>query len=408
MSVTKRVYEYTGKDGQVRTREVWRARVWTYPPHGPRKEIEDEFPTWKEAKKWEGEQRGRARGRNVDLERTTLAASGLWERAEPVLRRRLAPRTFGYYRDGWDDRVMHTFGNMKVGSISVGDVERAQAEWTRKGSVHVARQARYALSAVLSIAVRDGLLPANPARSAESSKAEKRKRQERKVGMTLTPAQLRALVAAVRELPAGERYAVMVDLMGSAGLRYGETAALQVGDLDLARGVLTVQRSVSEMTKDDAGDLATDYWREGNLVWGPPKGGKDRIVPVPKHLVEPLRELTLGQRRTVQVFRSERTEYVIRGNVLKTKLAVETKTSEGMETVRGWGPFVAALGFAGMRVHDLRATAATNYLSAGVPPHVVRDILGHEDIKVTNSYARSHDDALSLAVAALDAYSGRA
>lgn len=408
MSVTKRVYEYTDKDGKTTTREVWRARVWTYPPHGPRKEIEDEFTTWKEAKAWEGEQRGKARGRNVDLERTTLAASGLWERAEPVLRSRLAPRTFGYYRDGWNARVLKTFGNMKVGSISVGDVERAQAEWTKSGSVHVARQARFALSAVLGIAVRDGLLTANPARSAHSSKAEKRKRQERKVGMTLTPAQLETLIAAIRELPEGERYAVMVDLMGSAGLRYGEAAALQVGDLDLARGVMTVQRSVSEMTKDDDGDLADGYWREGNLVWGPPKGGKSRIVPVPKHLVEPLRELTLGQRRTVQVFRSERTGYVIRGNVLKTKMAAEVQTKEGPKVVRGWGPFVAALGFDGVRVHDLRATAATNLLSAGVPPHVVRDILGHEDIKVTNGYARSHDDALSLAVAALDVYSGRA
>lgn len=164
--------------------------------------------------------------------------------------------------------------------------------------------------------------------------------------MTLTPAQLRTLVAAIRELPEGERYAVMVDLMGSAGLRYGEAAASQVGDLDLARGVLTVQRSVSEMTKDDE-DIAPGYWREGNLVWGPPKGGKSRIVPVPKHLVEPLRELTLGQRRTVQVFRSERTGYVIRGNVLKTKMMTEVQTEEGPKAVRGWGPFVAALGFDG-------------------------------------------------------------
>lgn len=86
--------------------------------------------------------------------------------------------------------MIKTFGATKVGDISVGEVERAQAEWARTGSVHTARQARFALSAVLGVAVRDGLLSANPARSATSSNAEKRHRQERKVGMTLTPAQL--------------------------------------------------------------------------------------------------------------------------------------------------------------------------------------------------------------------------
>lgn len=403
MSVKKRVYSFTGDDGELRTRTVWRARVWTYPPHGPRREVEEEFATRAQADAWERKQRDSARGRNLDLERTRLSDSGLWERAEPVLRRRLAPRTFGYYRDGWNARVIKTLGAVRVGDISVGEVERAQAEWARTGSVHTARQARFALSAALGVAVRDGLLSSNPARSATSSKAEKRKRQERKVGMTLTPAQLASVVDAIRALPKGEPYAVMVDLMGSAGLRYGEAAALQVGDVELARGLLNIQRSVSEMTKDDD-DLAAGYWREGNLVWGPPKGGKSRLVPIPRHLVEPLNALLATQPRSAQVFRSERTGYVIRGNVLKSKVKV---TREDGTTVNGWSAFVAWLGFAGFRVHDLRATAATNMLAAGVPPHVVRDILGHEDIKVTNGYARAHDDAFSRAVESLAAYSQR-
>lgn len=45
---------------------------------------------------------------------------------------------------------------------------------------------------------------------------------------------------------------------------------------------------------------------------------------------------------------------------------------------------------AGVAEHedDLRATATTNYLSTGVPAHVVRDIMGHTDLRVTNGYAR--------------------
>lgn len=393
MSVTKRVREYTDDDGKTRTRVVWRARVWTYPPHGERRQIEETFDYKEDAETWEREQRTKSRGRNVDVERLTLADSGLWERAEPVLRASLAPRTYDWYRRGWEERVLPKLGKIKVGDLAVGDVERAQAEWVREGSIATARQARYALSAALRVAVRDGLLTANPARSAEPSKAEKRSRHQRRVGQTLRPDQLETLVTEIREMDRGTTYAVMVDLMGSVGLRYGEAAALRVGDLDLIGGVLEVQRNVTESKKEDGEILPPEFWREGNLVWGPPKGGRDRTVPIPEHLQDDLRKLVAGQPMRAQVFRSERTAYVIRENVLKRKT--------------DWARLVARLGFGRFRVHDLRATAITNMLSAGVPPHVVRDIAGHQDLKVTSGYARRHDDAFGLAMDALSDYRKR-
>jgi integrase len=36
-----------------------------------------------------------------------------------------------------------------------------------------------------------------------------------------------------------------------------------------------------------------------------------------------------------------------------------------------------------MRFHDLRHTCVTLLLNLGVPPQVVRDIVGHSDINVT-------------------------
>ncbi|MCL2849568.1 MAG: site-specific integrase [Micrococcales bacterium] len=68
---------------------------------------------------------------------------------------------------------------------------------------------------------------------------------------------------------------------------------------------------------------------------------------------------------------------------------------------------VARLGYPGFRLHDLRASAVTNYLDAGVPVHVVRDIAGHNDISVTDKYARRHTSALSLAAESLADYLGR-
>lgn len=393
MSVTKRVYEYTDKSGRTKTYTVWRARVWTYPPHGERRQVEEEFDRKTDAEEWEREQRGTARGRTIDVERLTLAESGLWERAEPVLRGQLAPKTFDHYRRGWDKRVLPTLGKVKVGALTVGDVERAQTTWAAAGAgPSTVRQARNALSAVLRVAVRDGLLRANPARSAQRPAGDASARDSRRVGRPLTPEQLRTLVSAIRVKKGGGRYATIADLMGSAGLRYGEAAALKIGQVDLKRGVMQIKLSVTEVAIDENIELKSGHWREGNLVWGPPKGG-ERTVPVPLHLVEALDELIAGRPRSALVIESER-EKVLRVRTFRRKV--------------DWTKLVADLGFDGFRIHDLRATAVTNLLAAGVPPHVVRDIVGHKDLQVTSLYARAHDDALSLAAAALMAYQGRA
>ncbi|MFJ3407695.1 tyrosine-type recombinase/integrase [Promicromonospora sp. NPDC090134] len=243
------------------------------------------------------------------------------------------------------------------------------------------------------MAVSDGLIDTNIARVARRLSGDKMARRDRHVGQTMTTDQLDGLVTLIREMEGGDRYALMVELMGYAGLRYGEAAGLCVGDLDPHRGLIEVQRQVTEVSKDQNETLSSEYRRVGNLLWGPPKGEKTRIVPMPRHMVAVLQAHTSGQGRGELVFRSERGDKVIRGNVLKRRV--------------NWRKLVARHGFAGFRVHDLRATAATNYLAAGVPVNVVRDILGHEDIKVTNLYARSHDDALTRAAAAMDKYAGR-
>jgi len=383
VSVTKRVYA----DG----RTVYRARLWVVPPHGPRRQLEKEFQSKRKAEAWEREQRQTAHGKNIDLERLTLAESGLWERAEPVLRARLAPKTLEYYRRGWRVRVIETLGGVKVGALSVGDVEWAQATWIAAGAKPSSvRQARHALSAVLTVAVNDGLLSSNPARIARRPPG----RVGRRDGNTMTPKDLAALVGAIRSAAkpplSFDRYALMVDLMGAAGLRYGEAAGLYVGDLDFSSQMIHVQRQVTEVPLDDAETvLPSGRWRDGNLVWGPPKSGKDRVVPMPRHLVGPLMAHTAGLAPTALVFESKHGK-VTRSSVLKRAVA--------------WPSLVARLGYPGFRLHDLRASAVTNYLDAGVPVHVVRDIAGHGDISVTDRYARRHTSALTQAADALARY----
>jgi integrase len=51
--------------------------------------------------------------------------------------------------------------------------------------------------------------------------------------------------------------------------------------------------------------------------------------------------------------------------------------------VKYWHDVRKAAGLPTLRFHDLRHTAVSLLLALGVPPHVVREIAGHSDIKVT-------------------------
>jgi integrase len=50
---------------------------------------------------------------------------------------------------------------------------------------------------------------------------------------------------------------------------------------------------------------------------------------------------------------------------------------------RSWSTIRQQAGIGDVRLHDLRHTCVTLLLDLGVPPHVVRDIVGHSDIEVT-------------------------
>jgi len=87
-----------------------------------------------------------------------------------------------------------------------------------------------------------------------------------------TPAEYEALVEAA---PASHHRAIIL-LGGDAGLRCGEMMGLQVRDIEVASSELHVCRSV---------------WKG---IPGPPKGGRDRRVPLSPRLADVLRSLCVG------------------------------------------------------------------------------------------------------------------
>lgn len=61
------------------------------------------------------------------------------------------------------------------------------------------------------------------------------------------------------------------------------------------------------------------------------------------------------------------------------------------------------LGFAGLRLHDLRGTHETLLLDAGVPVHVVAARCGHDPAVLLRSYAKRTKEADTNAAAVIGA-----
>ena len=208
------------------------------------------------------------------------------------------------------------------------------------------------LRAILMTAVDDGTIRRNPCRIRGAGTETPEERP------TLTARQVGELA---RRVP--PRYSALILLTTYASLRFGEAIALRRSDLDLAAGVVRVERAYSEMAT-------------GALVVGPPKSrAGDRAVGLPAALLPLLAAHVaefVGPADDALIFTGAR------GGPLRRS------TFNGL--VR-WKDATAAIGVPGLHFHDLRHTG--NHLAAQVPGTTVKDLMarmGHDNERAAMIY----------------------
>ena len=151
-------------------------------------------------------------------------------------------------------------------------------------------QAHQVVSQILRYAVKAKHLPANPADGIELPRKHEVEQRY------LTHEQLHRLAVA------SGRLRTLVLVLGYCGLRFGEAAALRVGDVNLSARRIRVSRSVTNVTGM-------------GLVEGPTKNHSARTVPVPKFLA-PLIATEIEDRADDElVFPSRRGGYLTVGEV---------------------------------------------------------------------------------------------
>jgi integrase len=203
---------------------------------------------------------------------------------------------------------------------------------------------------VLRAAVRDRVIASDPS---DGITLPRVRRPE--VAMTLPgTAQVRGLLAA-----APQQWGAFVALCAFAGLRLGEAAAVQVGDIDFLRRTLTVARQVQRASG-------------GTVEIRPPKYGSERTV----YLADAL----------VKILSAHIASHCPGADPARFLFGFGADVPPHQNTVGYWWHKArTAAGCGAVRLHDMRHFYASGLIAAGCDVVTVQRALGHGSATVTLS-----------------------
>ncbi len=236
------------------------------------------------------------------------------------------------------------------------------------------RRVHATLMSALNTAVKRKLIPANPARHLELAPARRpravvwtpeRVAQWKRDGLAppvavWTAEQTGTFLDAARS----DRLYPLFHLIAYRGLRRGEAVGLRWVDVDLERGALRVTQQVVQL------GWATEI--------GPPKTGSgERTISLDEKTVAVLRRWSVLQVRHREGWASGWVDSGLvftreNGGPLHPDLATDA-----------FARLARRAGLPPIRLHDLRHTAASLALQAGVPMKVVSEQLGHSSLAIT-------------------------
>lgn len=299
----------------------------------------------------------------------------------------------------WRGRESHirvylipSLGRIALARLSAADVERALSTFLVDGrpdrpakrtrgrqnaagvSAQTVRHIRTTLRRALGDAVRDGLAGRNAA-------AESRPPYLPHRPITyLSSRDLARLLDATRDDDYGPLYA----LAATTGLRLGELLGLSWADL--TDGRLTVRRSLARAHGN------------GWALAEPKSARSRRTIPLPARARQ-----AIETQRTRQRFAENAagTAWANRDGLVFTDAVGRPLRPEAVS--RDFGKARDRTGVPRIRFHDLRHSAATALLTAGVPLAVISEWLGHSGIAITASaYAAIVPELLTDAADAMD------
>lgn len=360
MSVERRV-----RNGKVTYVARWRSPVG--------KQESKTFDRKGEAVRWEAEQR-RKLGENIYVS-PSEGKETIGEFAETYLSWKSSewkPKTMASARSLMNSQVLPYWRDVRLNKVTFEAVANWIADLSEKpgrgGSTLSAsriRQSYHLLTGMLDSAVSSRKISANPARNVPIPRLE-----DRTTRRALTWTQVFDLADTF------PRYQdrLMVLVLSTTGLRWGEVAALRVAHVHVREGVPNlVEPYVTFSVIDNVSDV------NGKLITVSPKNHQKRSVSVEvPEVVDAVRRHLAGKNEEDLLFPDSRGGALRVGNFRRDVL----------------DRAATAVGLPGLIPHELRHTAATLAIESGATIKDVQIMLGHKDASLTlNRYGKHTEEA---------------
>jgi integrase/recombinase XerD len=200
----------------------------------------------------------------------------------------------------------------------------------------------------------------------ELTKPETKPRKARKLPKILKSDQVDKLLAAINtDTDRGIRQAAIILSMLRSALRVSEVTNLTVADVDLIKGSLYLQLA---------------------------KGSKDRIVPIGPELIHALQAWNEIRPDSEWFFCSRKGTQLFQRNIRETCYELSKKAGIWIQDGKERKLF---------HPHNLRHTAATSWLNAGMSLVDIQTLLGHESLATSEIYLHCDNVALDRKIKAL-------
>jgi integrase len=279
-------------------------------------------------------------------------------------RTRVRPSTLAGYRSKIEQYLRPLLGRRRIDQLKPSDIERAWAELSERGlAPRTIAQAHTILHSALGKAVKDGLLPSNPAEMAD------RPPVRREPPVVFAPEQ----VAHVLETAKSDRMAARWWIALTLGLRQGEALGLRWSDVVLEPqpgqpATVTVRQTLQRVKG------------EGLVVGAPKSLAGYRTIPMRPGCVTALRQWRERQEqerlRAGNFWRGDEHDLVFTNEVGGP---IDASTDW-----QAWRDLLERAGIPPVKLHAARHTAVTHWLLAGVPIHTAKIWAGHASITLTS------------------------